>query len=101
MKFFKDLLLPFLNKLASFLLGILKKIGLDLAQKFPNEILKPIQDKIVEVSKNSSLSGPEKMQVVNKFAISLLKAKGIEYSNWALDTFLQNIGYDLHLNGKV
>jgi len=95
MKWFKDIVLPFLNKLVKFLLPILKEIAMDLGQKFPNEIVKPIQAYMLEVNKDNSLSGPEKMSKVKIFAIELLKSKGKEYTNWALDTLLQNIGYAL------
>lgn len=101
MKIFKDFFLPIFSKLARLLLDTLKQIALDLAKKIPEAVIKPIQAKIIEVSKMSSLGGKEKLDLVKEFAINLLGDKFASIGHSAVDTLIQNLYYKLKNEGTV
>lgn len=98
MKFWKQLIWPFLNKVFKFILEIFKRTAESLAEKFknvPKEIIDSLVEKIKELAKDNSISGDEKMKILKAYALSLLKDQFNEIGQSYLDTFLQILYLDL------
>ena len=101
MNFWNRVIWPFLSKMLKYMLSLFERTAVELAKKIPESVIEPIKNKIIEVSANTALTGPEKMKAVKEFAVAILKEQFPIIGNSALDTFLQVLYQDLKDTGKV
>jgi len=98
MKFWKQLIWPFLSKVFKFIWQIFERTASSLAEKFknvPKETINSLVEKIKELAQDNSISGDAKMKILKAYAISLLGGLFKEIGQSYLDTFLQILYLDL------
>jgi len=95
MSFWSKIVWPWLSKAFKYILSLFERTATELAKIIPERIIEPIKLKIIEVSKDTTLTGDQKMQLVKEYAINLLGQEFSSIGHSALDTFIQVVYQDL------